>query len=77
MSIVIVKFKLFICYIIDNLTILHVNYPTNIIHGTTNIITPYILFYYKKKNKKTIQMFFGNFANEGDNPVSNPNIYLM
>ena len=28
-----------------------------------------------KKNKKTIQMFFGNFSNEGDNPVSNPNIF--
>jgi hypothetical protein len=27
------------------------------------------------KSKKTIWMFYGKFANEGDNRVNNPNIY--
>ena len=43
--------------------------------------TFYIYYYYTLhnillyKSNKTIWKFYGKFANEGDNPVNNPNIY--
>ena len=48
-----------------------------ILYMVQQILLHLTYYFTIKKNKKTIQMFFGNFTNEGDNPVSNPNIYLM
>ena len=43
------------------------DYDNNVNYYTLHIFVLY-------KSNKTIQMFFGKFADEGDNPVNNPNI---
>jgi hypothetical protein len=41
----------------------------------TRYYTLHIFLLYK--SKKTIQMFFGKFADEGDNTVNDPSIYYV